>query len=227
MTQQTRVAFSGLDGAGKSHQIDALVRDLGDDVEVVWIPFKIWPEQLLKRLPARVRSRLGPARRAVTTSPAAPGRPRPKAGASLRRALRVALWTPVGCAAAVSAGLSLRRRVAAAGSRVVVLDRYRLDTIVKLHYWYAEVPPRLLSWIVLLLAPRPTLEFFLRVPAEDAYARKPEQWSVPQLTRQASAYDSAAVDAGALVLDGREPPDQLATQVLDHVRPLVEEVRHV
>lgn len=220
MTRQTRISFSGLDGAGKSYQIAALVEELqqNTEVEVVWIPFEIWPQPLLNRLPASLRSRLGPERPAVTTTGPDEAPARPTGG--LRHLGRVLLWTPIGCAAAVSAGLSLRRRAAETHSPVVVLDRYRLDSIVKLQYWYAEVSPRLLSSIVMRLAPRPTAELLLRVPPDEAYARKSEQWSVRQLRRQATSYDAAAAHAGALVIDGCQPREVVAAEVLRRVRAL-------
>ena len=224
MSGQTWISFSGLDGAGKSHQIDAVMRELAEQTEValLWVPYKNWPEGLLERLlPAGLRSRLGPSRPAVSAAAAgaAPTKPR----SLLARLLRTLLWTPVGCLAAVSTGLSLRSRAAAADKAVVVLDRYRLDSIVKLHYWYAEVPPRLLSAIVLAIAPRPALELLLRVPAEEAYARKPEQWSVRQLRRQAASYDAAAAHARAVVVDGVRPVDEVTAEVLRHVRTIVGE----
>jgi hypothetical protein len=52
------VSFSGLDGAGKTRQIDALVRDLDrrGRTEVLWVPFRMWPEPLVTRLPVSFRS---------------------------------------------------------------------------------------------------------------------------------------------------------------------------
>ena len=58
------ISFSGLDGAGKTRQIDALVRDLErrGRTEVLWIPFKMWPERLVSRLPLSFRNSVGPNR---------------------------------------------------------------------------------------------------------------------------------------------------------------------
>jgi len=229
-----RVSFSGLDGAGKTRQIDELVAALRDDctVEVLWIPFKIWPETLLNRLPAKLRSRLGPSRKASATSDALTGAKAPAQLAagpsrgtggpgrrSLLTPLRPALWTGVGTFAAVSAGLSLRRRARGSDAGVLILDRYRLDSIVKLQFWYPDVSADLLARVLRALAPEPDVEFLLRVDPEVAYARKPEQWSVEQLTRQARLYDRlAATSPRIVVLDAHADPDELARSVVAQVQ---------
>ena len=226
------VSFSGLDGAGKTRQIDALVTSLGENFEVavLWVPFKIWPEQLLNRLPAGFRSRLGPKRKTVdaASSNGGPGvggrtsaptrRPsalRPRLGG----ALRSMVWTCIGTFAAVSAGLSLRRRAADLEADVLVLDRYRLDSIVKLQYWYADVSDSWLSRVVRTLTRAPEVEVFLRVEPAVAYERKPEQWSVRELSKQANLYDRL-VDAlpGVVTLDAQADPAVIAASVERHVR---------
>ena len=95
----------------------------------------------------------------------------------------------------------------------MILDRYRMDSIVKLQYWYHDAPPRLISWLVHSLAPAPDVEVFLHVEPEVAYARKPEQWSVPQLARQARLYDALA-DTGSVVrMDAAMLPQDLSDQI--------------
>ena len=214
--RQVRVSFSGLDGAGKTRQIEALVAALGRGrtVEVLWVPFKIWPEPLLNRLPAGLRGRLGPKRGTRDPSPggSTPAGRRGAAGRSLR-------WWVVASFAALSGGLSLRRRVRDSDADVIVLDRYRLDTVVKLQYWYSDVSGHWLARVVEALAPAPDLEFLLRVDPEVAYARKPEQWSVAQLARQARLYDGLAARPGRVVtLDAEDDPDSIARTVEAHVR---------
>ena len=94
------MSFSGLDGAGKTRQIEALVAALerGRTVEVLWVPFKIWPEPLLNRLPAGLRSRLGPKRGTGTQAPAV----RRRRTDAARRAGRSLPWWVVGSFAALS-----------------------------------------------------------------------------------------------------------------------------
>jgi thymidylate kinase len=232
--RRVRVSFSGLDGAGKSAQIAALVSALEIDhsIDVRWVPFKIWPEPVLNRLSADMRSRLGPKRSALTSengdpsgsadSPAPARSARHSSGGATARARRF-VWTGVGAMAAVSAGLSLRHRASGRTADIVVLDRYRLDSIVKLQFWYGEVSPALLTRIVAALTPDPDVEFLFQVDPEEAYRRKPEQWSVNQLRRQAEMYERLASMIPELVLlDAHRSPAELSTIVEKHVRAVVD-----
>jgi thymidylate kinase len=229
--RQLRISFSGLDGAGKTRQIDALKAALGDDrsVEVLWVPFRIWPEPLLNRLPADFRSRLGPKRRldgdsgVVTATTdghlgASPQRRNAQMWRGLRRRLRAATWSSIGTAAAVSAGLALRHRLSASSAEVLVLDRYRLDSTVKLGFWYAEVSTAWLSRVVAWLAPAPDVEILLRVDPAVAYARKAEQWSLAELSRQARLYDDVAALLSVVVVDGNDDPDAVARLIQSRVK---------
>jgi thymidylate kinase len=228
--RQVRISFSGLDGAGKTRQIESLKAALGDgrSVEVLWVPFRIWPEPLLNRLPADFRSRLGPKRRldrdtGFGTSETDERRCGSRdTGESefrhgLRRTMRAAVWGSVGTAAAVSAGLALRRRLTGSRADVLVLDRYRLDSMVKLGFWYAEVPSAWLSRVVAWLAPAPDVEILLRVDPDVAYARKAEQWSLNELSRQARLYDDAAALLSVVVVDGNDDPDEIARLIQSRV----------
>jgi thymidylate kinase len=230
--RQVRISFSGLDGAGKTRQIEALKTALGPgrSVEVLWVPFRIWPEPLLNRLPADFRSRLGPKRRldqesaeaGATNGTGEQGRVSGgtrKAGVRhrLQRASRSAIWSSIGTAAAVSAGLALRRRLTGSSADVLVLDRYRLDSMVKLGFWYAEVPSAWLSRVVAWLAPAPDVEILLRVDPRVAYARKAEQWSLSELSRQARLYDEAARLLSVVVVDGNEDPEVVARLIESRV----------
>jgi thymidylate kinase len=215
------VSFSGLDGAGKTRQIDALIEAIGEehDVELRWIPFKIWPEGLLNKLPAGFRSRLGPQRSAA---PATPSPVSVKTSRPTTSTARRALWWGIGTMASVSGGLSLRRRAAHTSAEVLVLDRYRLDAAVKLQFWYPDVSARWLARVVDSLAPAPDLQFLLRVPPEVAYARKPEQWSVRQLARQARLYDDLAQARDVVVLDAEEDPERIAAAVEAQIRQVLD-----
>jgi thymidylate kinase len=226
-----RISVSGLDGAGKTRQIDSIKAALGAEgsVEVLWVPFRIWPEPLLNRLPADFRSRLGPKRRSDEA-----GAPGPQASGAarrsgllpgLRRRLRVGLWSSIATAAAVSAGLGLRRRISGSSADVLVLDRYRLDSIVKLGFWYSEVSTTWLSRVVGWLAPAPDVEILLQVDPGVAYARKAEQWSLKELSRQARLYADAAALLPVVVVDGNEDPDVVARIIESRVTAAMEGAR--
>jgi len=228
-----RVSLSGLDGSGKSRQTAALVADLGKDwsVELVWVPFDIWPGSMLKLLPTRVRVLLGPRGRTVATEhltveqlatraqdaqDAREGQLSPHR--STKPLVRL-FWWCVATFAAVSAGVSLRRRLNRITAELVVLDRYRLDTIVKLQSWYPTVSPVWIAKIVLGLTPTPDVECLLRVSGIEAYARKPEQYNVTQLTRQAALYDElVAFVPGAFAVNGEDDPEAVTEALCSRVR---------
>lgn len=229
------VSFSGLDGAGKTRAIEALVEVTGRrrSVDVLWLPTEVWPASLLNQIPARFRSRLGPERPSATASHASgsdgqDGDPRehpsaPKGRRGLRGGARSATWAVIGTVAAVSVGLSLRRRASGSEADVLVLDRYRLDSIVKLQCWYSEVSGSWLARVVAALAPAPDIEFLLRVDPAVAYARKAEQWSPAQLSRQARLYDELAVrPLGVVTVNANEAADELAREVGSHVRAFLD-----
>ena len=225
-----RVSLSGLDGSGKSRQTSALAADLRSkhSVELVWVPFDIWPGSMLKLVPMGVRVHLGPRGRTAATEHLTAeqvaargvlrqGRPDAAEGA-LERVAR-AFWWAIATFAAVSAGVSLRRRLERVTADVVILDRYRIDTIVKLQSWYPAVSPTYLARIVLRLTPAPDVECLLRVSGAEAYGRKPEQYNVTQLTRQARLYDElVATLPGVVVVDVQDAPEAVAATVLARVR---------
>src|SRR3954452_11389404 len=98
------ISFSGLDGSGKSHQIERLVAALGradKSVVVVWMPFRIWPGSLLAWLPADLRSKLGPKRSRSASDDAGEASTR---SSSVRpgRLVAKAVWTLTATVAAAS-----------------------------------------------------------------------------------------------------------------------------
>jgi thymidylate kinase len=226
MKKRASVSFSGVDGAGKSTQIEALAKALSPDhsVEVLWNPLTFWPQAALSRLPSSVRARLGKGRSGQSEahrSSALPATSRPDPGTSAGPVVK-AFWFLVGTFAAVSSALSLRHRLRAAQADIVILDRFRLDTVVKLQYWYTDVPPGWLARLVLLLAPAPTVELLIRVSPEDAYARKAEEWSIVELSRHSLLYDEAATLAKATVVDGGQDAQGLTTDLLKRVRAVLD-----
>lgn len=214
------IALSGLDGAGKSTQAQALstaLARLGYDSVVVWTPLgsSVRLSALAesgKRILARFRfgpyahGRRDPGERLLSLSAADAPPP------SIARKSAVAVWSTVG--AAVTAA-SLRR--SAHGTRfrgrIVIYDRYVLDTIVDLRFSYArETSLRFQEILVRLLAPSPRCAFLLDLPAESAHARKPD-WSLAQTQLRAELYRGEHVRLGVPRLDAQRPRDQLAAEI--------------
>jgi hypothetical protein len=122
-TPRLVVSFSGLDGAGKTRQIDTLVPNLErrGRTEVRWVPFKMWPEPLMTRLPVSFRRSARPEQESGTAT-IADENARHGLAADGSALLQRLARTPIGLAAAISAGVSLRRRAAGSSAELVVLD---------------------------------------------------------------------------------------------------------
>jgi len=98
--------------------------------------------------------------------------------------------------------------------RVVVCDRYTLDSAVHLRYRYGETHRRRLQvWLIRLLSPTPLRSFYLDVPAETALARKADHYGLEQLRRQLPLYREESREHGARRLDGERPQAELCAEI--------------
>jgi thymidylate kinase len=159
------VSFSGIDGAGKTTQIEAACAQLlqmGYRVDRVtfWDDVAVCP-----KLRAGVSFRL---LRKPDTS---------KQGKELRNDKNVRIWylTLVRACFYVLDSLRLRRMVhklRARDSDFIIFDRYIYDQAVQIHprHWFARAYIRLL----LALAPKPEFGFILDASPDHAFQRKPE-----------------------------------------------------
>jgi thymidylate kinase len=234
------VTFSGLDGSGKSSQTkylrDALDR-LGYEAASVWEPIANMPEWLaasvrlvkapvlpLLRLPARIR-RWGGGSPAVSPSPNADEQPPPGfAWATdhpitvLRR--RSSLLT-FGWSMAITLQFAYRLARATwpqlARGRVVICDRYTLDSWVYLLYKFGDHRSYALQLAILRsVSPRPRLAYLLDVPGAVASARKSD--FLPERNEhRASLYRSKGVEVGVRRIDGEQSPDRVAAQIAEEV----------
>lgn len=212
----TAIAFSGLDGAGKSSQTQLLREELarrGLAVETAWVPVAINPSLgQLKLVADRMLTRAGSPRRARSASPA-PEAPDP--GRRLVRRsppARHAWSTVVTLANVYSHWRSLLRHAGAAD--VVIFDRYAIDTAVRLHTWYGGLGSvAVQEWLTRSLSPRPACAYLLDVPAERALARKVDRWDIETLRRQATLYREACRRFGVRRLDGERDPEALASEI--------------
>ncbi len=214
------VALSGLDGSGKSGQAKRLAAGLdtlGYDCVVVWT--RLGSGARLRRLGDPVKRFVGKLVRTERTTPATSryaesfGPPDPIR--SSREGSRVVtfLWALV---VALDHVVEQRRGVRAhlRAGRVVVCDRWTLDSLAHLRYRYgASAPLALHEWLLRTLAPRPHAAFFLDVPGDVAHRRKPDQYSAEQLQRQAGLYARAAQALGVTVVNGTLPPADIADRI--------------
>ena len=214
------VAVSGLDGAGKSSQVRLLetaLRERGIDAAREWVPvaYDASIERAKRRANAvlralRLRPTLAPPRESALPRPDTELTP----GKALVRKSTVArqLWmTFIALTNVVSHWRSLLRH--GSGS-VVIFDRYTLDSAVRLDAWYSDLGSvGVQSWLVRTLSPRPFRAYLLDVDPEIAYARRPGQWEVDELRRQAALYRANAAKYRVRRLDGERPVAELAAEI--------------
>jgi thymidylate kinase len=217
------VAFSGLDGAGKSTQAEALreaLGALGIESEVVWT--SVIAHGSLGRLARpvkRVLALTGRGGAAPTSGPdetwseSAPTH-RPDHGTILRRRSRLVTfaWTTVLAAAnGWWQGRETRPRVRR--GRVVICDRYTLDTKVHLRYEYGERRRfRFQMLLIRLLSPTARHAFLLDVAPETAHRRKGE-YEPHQLDRRARLYREECHRLGAVRLDAERSREEICAEI--------------
>lgn len=218
------VAFSGLDGSGKSSQAEALretLEQLGMQPVIEWTRLEwttLWDgASRLERVARPVKLLL----RLVTGEPVDAARSveygeRPADAAALVRQRSAAIthgWTFVVALAHAAAQRRALREHLRAG-RVVICDRYTLDSAVHLRDRYGG-QRRLRAQVALmhLLTPRPALAYLIDVPGDVAHERKPEQFGVQELRRQADLYREYAPLLGVRVLDGRRDRTELCVEI--------------
>jgi thymidylate kinase len=221
------IAFSGLDGAGKSSQAAAL-RDtldrLGYDAIVVrtritwddWLWTVARPIKRLVGLPlrgwSRARSALGasepPAHERHDDAPAHDPVTRVREASSIL----TDLWTLTIVVANASSQWRLMHRQLLRGG-IVICDRYTLDSIVALRYSYgSERPLRAARMALSRLYPTPVRAYLIDVLPETALARKGE-WGIAWLTRHRELYLEECERLGVRVLDGEQPDAETCAQV--------------
>jgi thymidylate kinase len=100
--------------------------------------------------------------------------------------------------------------------RVVVADRYHLDSTVRMRFLYDEKRSfGLLRRVASALSPKPRLSFFLDVEPATSLARKEDGWSLEELVVQARFYREEHERFAAVRLDGSRPPDELCSQIAE------------
>ena len=122
------------------------------------------------------------------------------------------LWTSL---VALTNALAQRQRVLrhAGRRRVVLFDRYTLDSVVILrHLWGGE--RRFPAWLIRALSPRPVCSFLLDVPPETALARKRDHWDLDNLRGLAELYRREAPRLRVRRLDGERPREELTAEIL-------------
>jgi thymidylate kinase len=214
------VALSGIDGSGKSSQAELLrtaLERLGYDAAVEWSPFghDAWLDRLavpVKRLLARI-GRYTPAEPARET-----GLER-TSGTALREENAVVnyAWSAVVTFANELSQLATIARHTRRG-RIVIYDRYALDSTVQLRFRYGSTGRFALQRaLIRLLAPKPVAAFYLDIPPETSLGRKDDRWTLADLETQTHLYREEYQQAGIVRLDGLRPREELAAKIAEAV----------
>ena len=209
------IALSGIDGSGKSSQAELLretLERLGFDASVEWTPFgqNAW----LDLLAAPVKRVLKRTRRYAAAEPRETGLERTSGTALRERNAAVNyVWSAV---VTLANGLAQLQTIArhTRNGRVVVYDRYALDSTVQLRFRYGSNGKfSLHRSLIGLLAPKPVASFYLDIPPETSLARKNDRWTLSDLEQQTRLYREEVARNGALRLDGLRPRDDLAAEI--------------
>lgn len=202
------ISFSGIDGAGKSTQIDALcaaIRSTGMQVRVV----RFW-DDIAKLVGCRETASVR-----IFNSDAGMGSP----GAPVaRRDKNVRSWFMTCfrlCLYALDA-LSLRSAIAKisrSSQDIVVFDRYIYDELANLNMKNPAL--RVYIRLILALVPKPHIVYFLDAEPLDARARKPE-YPVDFLRINREAYLALSrIVRGAHVIDPL-PREEVRREILKY-----------
>jgi thymidylate kinase len=124
--------------------------------------------------------------------------------------------TLVALAYACSHGRRVARHLAA--GRIVIFDRYVLDSFVRLRFFYGHRSRfRVQRLLIAALSPRPRAAFYLEVDQATSLARKADKWSASELETQAQLYREESERLGVLALDGPRAADDLAAEIAAEV----------
>ncbi len=216
------VALSGLDGAGKSTQarhLAATLERLGHEVVVIWTPLASNPG--LKKLSGPARAVLGllarrglggdVARRSVEGESLVAV---PDAGHGGRAKTTITLAWATLVALANAASQARRAAPHLARGRIVIFDRYVLDSAVHLRYLYGEQHGfRIQEGLVRLLSPKPLRAFFLDAEPATVAARKRLQYDLGQLQAQVDLYRANCARLGVARVDGEQPLEDVCRRL--------------
>ena len=213
------VAFSGIDGAGKSTQAETLAANLlrvSVPARPVWARLGFSAGGLVVKA-GRLGQRVLPAgshsaqtARATGTAPTAGRPPLTRRG-------------PVGWAWTMAVTLDYvrlaRSEIRRSRDAVVVLDRALPDALVGLDEGYGgALDLRLHRKVIERLAPRPDLTLYLRLSGAASYARKQDLFALEVLEDHAQRYDALfARLPGVIQLDAERSVEELALEALRRV----------
>jgi thymidylate kinase len=218
------VTLSGLDGSGKSTQAEALqvaLQRLGYPSVVVWtsvtahgsLPLVAAPAKALLRLAGRLRS----GSRANAGAPHA-GAHADDPARELRQRSRLLTFGWTMFVALTNAWWQSRAtRPHLLRGRVVICDRYTLDSKVHMRFSYGDRRTyRAQMLMVRLLSPRPRLAYLLDVSPGTIHRRN-QEYTPEQIARRTRFYREEHAHLGVRRLDGELPREELCARIASEV----------
>jgi thymidylate kinase len=216
------VAFSGLDGSGKSSQVRALTSMLEQlDVAVVgeWKPLGHNASiRAIRRAAKRIFATFRGLDAKQLDQLKRPGRSliagaNPALLGGRQNPLLTHIWATMVCLASSGHYRMVTLRHAGSG-RLIVFDRFALDTSAQLRFFYGpEHRFGLQRTLIRMLCPTPIGAWLLDVPGEVALARKPEQYDLAQLKQQETLLREESAHLGVTRVDGTRPMSELCQDI--------------
>jgi thymidylate kinase len=216
------VTLSGLDGSGKSTQAEALGKSLerlGYPSVLVWT--SVTAHGALPAVAGVVRAVLRMAGRRAATADDHQSALSPRAdvgiqspaedpGRSVRQRSRLLGWAWITFVALTNGWWQSRAtRGQLLRGRVVICDRWLLDSYVHMRYAYGEDRSyRLPLALIRALSPRPARSYLLDVSPEVVYARN-QEYAPTDVARRARYYRDGYSALGVRRLDGERPVEEL------------------
>lgn len=202
------VSFSGIDGAGKSTQIEALAAHVTQDglrVHVV----RFWDDVArLKGIRETSGHKIFKGDKGVGT-PSAPINRRDKnVQSGMMTCIRLFLYL----VDAVSLRSSVKRTLGS-GYDVVIFDRYTWDELANLNLRNPLI--RVYVRLLMLFVPRPHISYLLDADPAQARARKPE-YPLDFLHTNREAYLTLAKLVGGITVVSPKPIAQVKAEVIAH-----------
>jgi thymidylate kinase len=203
------VSFSGIDGAGKSTQIEALRARLGEiGARVLLVTF--WED--VARL-TRIRETTGHTLFKGDKGVGTPTRPVHRRDKNVRSwymtAVRFALYFVDAISLRIAAAKTL-----SSDAEVVIFDRYLYDELANLSL--QNPIARAYVRLLLMLVPQPGICFLLDADPVQAYTRKPE-YPLDFLHSSRASYLALAELVGGMTIIAPQPVEEVERQVLRHV----------
>lgn len=202
------VSFSGIDGAGKSTQIEALASRLRQDGFNVHI-VRFWDDVArLKRIRESSGHTLFKGDKGVGT----PSRPINRRDKNVQSPAMTCVRLFLYVVDAVSLRFAVRRALKS-GSDLVIFDRYTYDELANLNLRNRFI--RAYARMLAAFVPRPHVSYLLDADPAQARARKPE-YPLDFLHFNRTAYLKLAGLLGGITVISPKPVEETETEVISH-----------